>query len=279
MRYRGLLIGLLILAVLLIDVVSMFAISPWFLEFAWPSYWLAVFLAFLFSQNGLLAVWVGLGCTALPWRIIIGFLGVLFFSSGFVQYKRAWTEENLWLFGTQTILILVVLVTSRFAGWHLQVIGNVEISSYEKSGRFQFTLWTILVWTTTLAVALGLLRSLALLGFFRSLPNLIDWDDTLFGMFQAPLPLSALWAFTGRKWPVLRAIQLLLVLIILLGITVWIAGDSSRVPIAVMFTFETLFLAGALYVVRLEGFRLTRRHTPKAEITNESGNPSPGDQR
>jgi hypothetical protein len=263
MRYRGSLVKFWLLAMLLLDLAAFaaMAVAPGN-QRHWPNMYVIGLFALIFSQTGLMAVWIAMGRTFLPWRILGGFLWIvtwcmlmeLLGAGPDTSYSLAWCSYLV----AQLVIVLVILGINSFAGWRIQVSDKSEMPLPEQKPPFQFTLWDIFVWMTVLAIILGLIESLQ---FMRIMPSSKGmWISLLIGLFNSSLTLSTLWAVNGQKYPVFRAVQLFIVFGIIMS-TLLISGAIRKPSVFMMFTQELLLLIGSFYVFRLEGFRLVRRNS------------------
>ncbi len=172
---------------------------------------------------------------------------------------------QVWAFqvGVQTLAASVLLLIAPFAG--IRTADATREDSATGTGdalwRPQFSISTLLGWTASLAVLLGSFPYVS-----RWLPAPSNVGYCVFGpLVYVCYPLmaaAALWTTLGRRSFALRIIPLAL-LVAAVACTVegvlrplWRTSSFSFLP---DFLFQTVLLAGSLWLVRLAGYRLVWR--------------------
>lgn len=265
MRYRGRLIIFWLLAMLLLDAtVAVLRMESGPPPMDRPTLLVMVFLALLCSQTGLLAIWIRSGRTPFLWRALAGILWAVL--AGGMMERFAFPDADVinlcWFYSVQLMVIWGLLGLTR-----CRLARTADPLTIERKRELpsQFSVRNLLVWITALAIILGVLRSLVLLGIEFTEPKSDLIAICIIGTIFALPTLSALWAINGRRYPTLRGIQFFIVFGIV-GFLILSAPDQETIYyISLMFTLELLFLAGSLMVFRLEGYRLVRRRAVRAE--------------
>jgi hypothetical protein len=216
------------------------------------------------SQAGILAIWVGMGGKRSPCRLV-GTLLPLMASAWLTRecsilrddYRLLELAFSLEVFVHQTILSTMLFLLARLGG--IAVSGDSEADSARIPGKWQYSLRSLLAWTTALAVLLG-----ALVSFWHYLsgrfPRLGEYGMVLLA-YNTPITLAAAWTALGRGWPAVRIIALAL---IVTGITLspwpfrfelWTGYQYFGAP--------ALWTIASLWLVRLAGYRLVWRGTAR----------------
>ena len=171
-------------------------------------------LGMLPSHGSLLATWAVLGGKANPWRLVAAVVGVVVWMRALEKfcpgdYPLIWAPT---LFMTMCLLSVLLMVI-RFLGAELTVASGADAAGGLKPKQqwFQFSLRSLLSWTTALALLFGSFNYLPkkLLLLVLSFP-----DATIF--LGAIIPGSALiacgaiWITLGTRWPPARYIVLIL---------------------------------------------------------------------
>jgi hypothetical protein len=158
MRRPQLLIGLFVLATILADVVAV-AFRPEMHEAGWSG---ALLWALYLSQVSLMAMWLGLGQTAAPLRIVAAFFVLIEWNVAvfFVTGESRDLYAGTMLTGMITAVAAIPLIVSRLFGLRLARLHNGSLQELGPSGpeRFQFSLLFMFGLMTTLAIVLGLLQ-------------------------------------------------------------------------------------------------------------------------
>jgi hypothetical protein len=227
------------------------------------------FLAVLFSQTGMLTIWIVWGRRAVLRRVFIGIFWILFSGAMLKMFILNYGPDFpllCILLLTQMTITLGLFGISTIAGWRLQQLAGAGALLKEKAPLLQYTLRNLLSWMTAAAVILGLLQSLLLWGIRFEYPHKQLFETMVFGALNA-LPLfSTLWVVNGQYCATFRGIQLFAVLGIL-GFVVISFHPADRIYLAGIFALEFLLSAGSLLVFRLAGFRLVR-----CRVTTAGGN-------
>jgi hypothetical protein len=210
----------------------------------------ALFIVLGFSQGSLLALWIALGRGRAAWRILAA-------TAVTVGYLWCFRDSDVrWLlFISGSMADMTALLSlARLSG--LELIHGTDPPIPHR--RPQFSLRDMFVWTTTVVVVLGILRTLPD-AFWAANPA----GFVLFaGAISSPIAAAAMWAVLGQRWLAARVFVLLLAVGAILG--AFIAGSlasgeppllfAAAVPVAV-----AALLVASLLIVRLAGYRLTWR--------------------
>ncbi|HMC11649.1 MAG TPA: hypothetical protein VKH44_10175, partial [Pirellulaceae bacterium] len=118
---------------------------------------------------------------------------------------------------TQAIVLMLMCVGLRVRGYRLVHLDSLEpAASGTMSRRFQFGIRDVLIWTTSLAILLGLMRGAGMLVWI----NLTDHPSLYFkgtvALVSANAIVLSLWASLGQGHWALRY-SLLVVMLLLLG--------------------------------------------------------------
>jgi hypothetical protein len=270
MNQRRVLIGLLVLAMVLVDAVILLVAED--RELSAP---VEILLQpFPVGQVSLLAVWAGLGSKRSPWRLLAMALGGAAWSwlaasapesNGWFDF--AWVTSVLALMLLlQAVYVFVPLSVGRLAGLRVVCLSQDTAAAESDTGprRLQFSLGNLLAWTTAVALLLGILP------YVLHRDKLAEvWE---FGVLLSPLiigpaamTLAAVWAVLGTRRALLRAAGLCLaagtvLALDIVGSIFWGQGSSAdAVNRALLFILHLLVVAGSLYVFRVAGYRLRWR--------------------
>ena len=208
----------------------------------------------------LLAVWAVMTGPAVPLRLAaVIFIGLLIVFVG-LKTKRFDTENTLLpvylltLADSGCLLILLGLGLQLRPGQNPDSLQPPDQPAFTKNDNgptnenrpFQFTLRSMLVWMTLLAVFLGALSTLETCGVLGI--SILKLLPILFVF--AGLCLTALWAACATRFLVLRILAFIITIIALPNI---IHGAESFVFILPFWTL------GSLLIVRVAGYRLRFR--------------------
>lgn len=228
--------------------------------------WDLFLLAWPLSQGSLVAVWAALS----PMRSYVRFPAALlalawtwFLTVEVLTAYEATGEESAgWaaMFATQALAILILATVGRLV---CQRIERRRSGGSEGDFRpVQFSLAFLLLWTTILAVVLGLGRTvLAALGWTA---EVVKWQYFFFcpvlGACNAAFALIVLASLVGRNWLVARVL-LATILVAVLGYAEWhlfmlLFGDTGGVKeeeFLMLAAFEAAYLYATLLPLRLCG--------------------------
>ena len=213
------------------------------------------------AQGSLLGIWVALGGPPTPWRLIgavvtlVGLMWVLY-----AAFPGSGVEVWAYFMLAQSLATSLPLLALRFRG--LAVALPDPDDSAPQMQKLQFSLRSLLEWTTALAVLLGTLQMTTeeFQKPFTSWQGLAEIGALLCA--DALLALAALWMALGARSPGARMLMLGLVLV---GSAFAIAStlDDSLlltwIPLFVL--LSTLWLIASLWVFRVLGYRLIWRRT------------------
>lgn len=260
-----LLIGLLLVATVLVDVVVWSVLrlqEPHGTQGFATSHQL--FWSLGICQAGLLAVWTGLGGSSLPWRLLV----TMVFAWGWGEIGAGFVERlprefilsilclQLW---APSLFIVSFVLAARLAGYTLERSPDLSLPLNDIDQRpFQFSLGCLLSWLTVTGIVLGLVRSTINL---QLLAEGLNRQNTarvaVFSLCDAVMILAAVETVLGKGWK--RLLRFALVVGGVLAIFVWL----HRLGLAWFSVLNVLlqlgWLLGSLWVVRVAGYRLTWR--------------------
>ncbi len=216
-------------------------------------------VALIFSQGALVAFWVVFGSGRPLWRSLAVVLGVV--ANTWVQQHRQ-SDFIQYLAQHRAIPLLCAvwgfLVVARVLG-----LGLVRTPDARRTLQpLQFSIADMLLWTTALAVVLGLLRWLAL-DWHRVLGDMDRRGEWAFFVALALVAMAATFLALGRGRPLLRVLLLPLSLVACVGVmeaVCFIAGQPFSSPRlssdACGVSLMAGWLVGSLWMLRLAGYRL-----------------------
>jgi hypothetical protein len=268
MSVRRLLIGLLLLATVLVDCALVKTVGPFPLTlhptrlFAWT---------LQLSQVSLMAIWLALGRTSGPLRLMGTVMVVALWSWALADYapRDVHLKVSAIDLTALTVAVSVPLLVARWLGLRLVDVSSAPEAEDLAGGsrRFQFSIAYLLGWITALALMLGMLQYVTpfwnlQMGRHNALWALsVEWRGAVFRIGHAALAWSALWAVLGKRRPVVRILTLCAV-----GgtavITTFLANPRFAGGIAcvlALFSLEALLLISPLVVFRVAGYRLRVR--------------------
>jgi hypothetical protein len=173
------------------------------------SLWLLL-LALMITQSATAGVWLALGNTPGPLRLIGTMLIVGFWAAATWNVRGPdWHMVLLWASMFPTILTALPLFGLRPFGLHIVD----RFCPDEHVARFQFSLGRLMGWTTVIAVAMSALTSAS---FFRrqDLFEGISWNDAVaVVVVPAVLTWTSVWALLGFGLAVARICVFLAVIV------------------------------------------------------------------
>jgi len=194
-------IGLLLLATVLIDGIVIGIVG----HLATASISGAAFFALMFSQTSLAGIWMGLGRTPGPLRMLVS-VGCVIGWSAVASRADGLTLSHEWMI-LLTILFAMItasLLVAKSRGLHCEDASDPASRVVGLRGPWQFSMSDLLAWTTVLATIMGFLKWLGLLD---SLPTgfRMSMADVLFiGPGRALVAMTALWTTLGAGSPIRR---------------------------------------------------------------------------
>ena len=211
------------------------------------------------SQGNLLGFWTALGGKRTPWRVVSTVIGMVVCLVVWDRFAyRHFVGEAVLPFVWQTVNVSVLLLLARMAGLKLIHAGSEPVE--RELGRFQFSLWQLLTWTTVFGVILSAIHYLpdGLQLNFQFNPIVAKLAVSL-----GSVALASVWLAFGRKWLTVRII-LLVVMAIGLGtaMPLWHSTPGPLVSWAYscfLLFAEAAWTTASLLVVRLAGYQLTWR--------------------
>lgn len=246
--------------------------------------------ALMAGQMGFCVVWAWLGDTRWTWRwpgtlLAIGGLYFLWLSFDIGSDQQMWTE--LLLLNVATLSLLCGGL--RLMRFRLLLLTEEETrpTGQNSSRPMQFGIRHVLIWTTALAILLGVAKGLDLLNWraAQELVRLGLLTKLVVATTSAMVMVVALWAALGQgHWLLRYSASLILSLVLGGGLAMWsiskafaarrapMTAWSSQVHWELLRFYEIgwwwlgwLFLSGGLLVatliiLRVIGYRLVRRH-------------------
>lgn len=267
MSASRLLIGLLLAATMLVDVVAgmSFFGGPGFGAVSWPHPALGVLFALAFSQVGLASIWAAAGRSQAAWRL-----------SGCVLAVTAWSTALATLYDEpvggynstqwvalllgQAVVTLVPLSVARIGGLRLKQADRPDSSPRDirPEGRWQFSLACLLAWMTATAVVLGTIQYAVQPGFLPLVPYV--WLDAgILIVAHSAMAMVGLWAVLGVGQAIGRVAAASLTAAVV--VTLYGTLPKTRAHAAVLVLMGLVQLAllfGSLGVVRVAGYRWQR---------------------
>jgi hypothetical protein len=251
MKGRRLLIGLLLLATVLVDLVALLSTIP---THDWPGIPERVLFSLALGQISLTATWAVFGRTGLPWRVaglallLAACNAGLYFSfpeesvydvSGFVAFS-----------GTQTALVAGVWIAARLMGVRL-----IDATADRSGNRPpQFSILSLLACLTAVAVSLGVLQYISGLRLLNQGNRLLG-AAPIFGANVA-VCVATCWVILGTGGRVLRGV---VVPLGTLGVVFACYQATGENYVVVLFgAFQAVWIAASCWVVRVAGYRLGR---------------------
>jgi hypothetical protein len=210
------------------------------------------------SQGALLAVWIVLGGGRMRWRglaFISAIIYVWCFSALGIN-----TDDLLTVMLAELGLCTAILLVARCTGLQLVRLSGRSLAS----GRFQFYIRDMLIWTTALAVALST---------WHYLPaRMLGWMDrfdacALFASLTLVAGVS-MFSTLGRGWIVARIVRL--PVIVILAAMLWNLANGGRPQwswFALLLSLMAFWLVASFLVLRYAGYRLAWR--PRLEQPQE----------
>jgi hypothetical protein len=211
----------------------------------------------LLSQSNLLGFWTALGGKRTPWRVTLTVVGIVVCLaacdwSGYYDLRSGAVLVFVW----QTINVSVLLLLARMMGLKLIQTGSERVE--QELGRFQFSLWQMLSWTTVFAIVLSALHYLPynLQPDFRFNPIVAR-----IAVSCGSVALASMWVALGRRWLIARVV--LLVATIGSGAAVLWYSAGARFEtwayFCLLLLIQAAWTTGWLLVVRWAGYELTWR--------------------
>ena len=211
-----------------------------------------LYLGVLLTQVSLLAAWMAVGRGKLVFQIIAGGIGI----------AAAWEflpiQENRQNFGLlllgQSLIVFLVMMVARLAGYRLQSIQDVAVpSALERA--WQFSLTDILQATTLAAVLAAIIVRF-------TVTATIAWEGAwlaaAFALLAPPLILAILLTDRRLRWGLIAAGTAIFGTSSLLFFV-----DADRAVVVALSVGQIGLIGLVLLIVRLAGYRLIRR-TPAA---------------
>lgn len=260
-----LLIGLLLLATALVDLVACSAIKswPWLLNSSWNNPAALVVASLVISQVSLLALWTGFGKTSFPWRLLVTVVAITVWAEVLAKPTDSPTHEivvSTWCFHfwVQTGAVISMILAARRMGFTIGTLPGPEATANGDSRRpVQFSLGYLLSLLTVLALVLGWARYTV---DFQALVDYVDGRlfavSVTFALGNAVLAIAAVWTALGRKGT--RYLGLCLSTAAVFLVHAW-TRRFAHLTLEALFCLLCLgWLLGSLGVFRMAGYRLCR---------------------
>jgi hypothetical protein len=190
--------------------------------------------ALMAGEMGLCVVWAFFGDTRWTWRwpamiLAAGVLYFLWLSLGSASQRQMWTELLL----LQVVTLSVLCGLLRLFGFRLLVLAADEAklaADDPRRRRLQFGIKHVLIWTTALAVLLGIAKGLDLLRW-QVAQELVRygllWKLTV-ATTSAMVIIVALWVALGRgHWALRYSAGLIFTLLIGGGLGMWSMAKAA----------------------------------------------------
>ncbi len=219
------------------------------------------------SQISLMAIWLAIGKTSVPWRLTAVAAGLGLWScalptlppAGQLTGQAILLAQRAIQLTLQTIAVTVPLLATRPLGLtrvDVSAAGNAE-ESLSGRQRFQFSILSLIGWATALAVILSTIKSVAPDDPFP-LEFALNVSFLVFLIGRAAVALAAAWAILGTQWSALRIGVLPVAVLVAFLMQPLLRSCSTDVAwhLAMLCLLEALLLAGPLCVVRVAGYRL-----------------------
>jgi hypothetical protein len=185
-------------------------VEPWIVDGIWWGHPMALLAPALLSvQLVLVATWAVFGTTrwSIRWPATAALLTL---GVGVCVAPHAYGARKIaWLVASQTVAFLAACVLLYWRGNRIRAVGFGEVRDAARTaetGKTQFFMRDLLVWTTLAALLLALARAFDLL----SLPSrwLLEEHEVglmcLTGAVSALVQATALWAMLGQEGAVVR---------------------------------------------------------------------------
>ena len=208
-----------------------------------------------FSQINLLAIWAALGGLhfglRLPAAAVLAAAVTVFVHKG---YLAPWAG----LIAVQmSVVVLPLLVVRGATGLRLEALQGESGGDSGGRRQVQFSLWNLMLATTLIGIACGAAKVVG-----KFLPEAHAWskeDAWVIGGGMAVTALAAAWFGLGVGRWLVRGTTLVIVTSIA-GWLIAVTTEGSRpTPMFLLVVVQALLLAGSLAVLRIAGYRLTRR--------------------
>ncbi|HZZ30194.1 MAG TPA: hypothetical protein VFE46_19505 [Pirellulales bacterium] len=226
----------------------------------------------IFAKYGLMAMWLAWGGSRAIWRMII--LAISWFFTCMLTPGPYTDVPQLFLaFYLQLIVIAAAIAVPRLFGvrWVADVKWSAGVSVAQNK-PYQFSIYDLLIWTTTVAILAELIR-------WVGMPQGVGMEGIFFmslgGAMLAFIVLTAMWAqlaemavgssMGGRT--ILTFILALIMAVVVVSLSR--APGKAAAFLFMLILATTGWLLAACYVLRCYGHRLVRRKSssPQATIT------------
>lgn len=213
-------------------------------------------ISLMVSQGSLLGIWAALGGPPTPWRFVAVVVGsVLLIWALDTAFPQRDAEIWGYFILVQLIATSLPLIALRFRGLGLTLPGD-DLPGEKQ--RLQFSLRSLLEWTTAVAVLLGMLQMTP--ENFRE--PFTTWDGlaAMCGIFGADalLALATLWIALGARVLVARvAVFALTAIGVVIGVTVADPGSTPQTLLLPILSAVWMILS--LWPFRSAGYRLIWR--------------------
>jgi hypothetical protein len=228
-----------------------------------------IFVGFVVAKFGLLAMWLGWGGSRAIWRMLI--LAVSwFFTCALIPGSYSDAAQAF------AVIYLLLVITAAFIAVP-RLFGVRWIASSEDSAAvlgathhaYQFSIFDLLVWTTTTAILAALVRVLGL-------PQVFDVETVFFMCLACAMlivgTLTAMWAqlaelAAGPSVAARAFITFALALVMAIVIAAISQAPSDAVGyIFALFLTIAACLLGACYCLRRQGQWIVWRKSPNRQV-------------
>lgn len=259
MKRRWILLGIVVSVNLLLECAAIgtepFVGPHWLISYA--------VIAIPASHGSLLGFWAALGGRATPWRLVVAAVGAVAAMRLLAQSELMSDEPAMFVFLLllQMGVVSLVLMIARFLGAELTDVRPDAAAPVAPDRQWiQFSLGSLLSWTTAVAVLLATLHYLPRTAFedFFSDPAQIAILAAILGAGTL-IALGAVWITLGVRWPVGRYILLFLSSGIGIVVMSIVIGSDEVHTISIFCVTQIVCVTGSLWLVRLAGYRLIWR--------------------
>ena len=184
--------------------------------------------ALVAAQIGLAIVWGTLGTARWYWRVPFtlalgaGLLGFWIFA------VTGWSGRLIsGILVVQAVTLMLLSIGLRIRGYRLARLDALETNAGPSRSRFQFGIRDVLIWTSVLAVLLGLMRGADMLRLKSMSDHPSLFLKCTVALLSAMVIIFALWASLGRGHWLLRY-SLLIAVLLGLGTAMGLASVYGR---------------------------------------------------
>jgi hypothetical protein len=223
-----------------------------------PDFFGIALLALMLSQTSLVSIWMAMGRAASSLRMLCAVGVILLLSCSPLFVSHNYHGRVVFLLGVGGI-VAISLLAARACG--LRCVHDLDHESDEAGGRkpWQFSIVQLLIWTTALAVVLGLFKWARFFDAFSPDLSMSLAGMVFLGPSRALVTFAALWMMLGRGAPIRRVPALVIAEIASLGLPSVLFKMPSAQEIGILAWFmalEAAVFVGSLLVFRKIGYRV-----------------------